>query len=112
MNSLANLKCDLKDKKDVKIMKEDVDRAHQRDQQIDEGVQLLNEQAIQLTKTYKQSTQNIGIDERESCSLLEFTLTSRQRHIHQSDKQKSLKKKKSLNQYQFFAKKILSEGPL
>ena len=30
-------------------MKEDVDRAHQRDQQMEEGIQLLNEQTIHLT---------------------------------------------------------------
>ena len=49
IKSLASLKNDLKEKRNVAKMKEDVDRAHQRDQQMEEGIQLLNEQTIHLT---------------------------------------------------------------
>ena len=49
IRSLANLKNDLKEKRNVANMKEDVDRAHHRAQQMEEGFQLLNEQATQLT---------------------------------------------------------------
>ena len=49
IKSLASLKRDLKEKRNVAKMKEDVDRAHQRDQQMEEGIQLLNEQTIHLT---------------------------------------------------------------
>ena len=49
IRSLAHLKNDLKEKRNVANMKEDVDRAHHRAQQMEEGFQLLNEQATQLT---------------------------------------------------------------
>ena len=49
IRSLANLKNDLKEKSNVANMKEDVDRAQHRAQRLEEGFQLLNEQATQLT---------------------------------------------------------------
>ena len=49
IKSLANLKNDLKEKRNVARMKEDVDIAHYRAQQMDEGFQLINEQAAQIT---------------------------------------------------------------
>ena len=49
IKSLANLKSDLKEKRNVAKMKQDVDIAHQRAQQMEEGFQLLNEQATQIT---------------------------------------------------------------
>ena len=49
IKSLANLKSDLKEKRNVAKMKEDVDIAHQRAQQMEKGFQLLNEQATQIT---------------------------------------------------------------
>ena len=49
IKSLANLKSDLKEKRNVAKMKEDVDIAHQIAQQMEEGFQLLNEQATQIT---------------------------------------------------------------
>ena len=48
IKSLANLKSELKEKRNVAKMKEDVDIAHQRAQQMEEGFQLLNEQATQI----------------------------------------------------------------
>ena len=49
IKSLANLKNDLKEKRNVARMKEDVDIAHYRAQQMEEGFQLINEQAAQIT---------------------------------------------------------------
>ena len=49
IKSFANLKNDLKEKRNAAKMKEDVDIAHYRAQQMEEGFQLINDQAAQIT---------------------------------------------------------------
>ena len=49
MKSLANQKNGLKEKRSVARIKEAVDIAHYRAQQMEEGFQLINEQAAQIT---------------------------------------------------------------